>query len=224
MKSSNTPLILGGLCLLGILVACSPDRSALNWLHKTEQHWAKLGKKQPEWAEMLDSTALQNRLDFLAIALTKAQDWTKQPLDPAVKNKVSALSTHLQTAQDRLLSQQKDPSVYNLGLRLQEQFASDQPFEMSQLDNLQKQLDQAAIYYQQAKEKLREPLPAQCDSAIAQHISSITYLREELGKKITESDLPKVMSKQLEYKINQSCMYMKDYLAWCRSMAFEARE
>jgi hypothetical protein len=222
MKSSKTPLILGGLCLY-ILVACSPDRSALNWLNKTERHWANLEKKQPEWPEMLDSSALQNHLIFLAAALSKAQDWTKQPLDPAVKNKVSALNSRLQAAQGHLLSQQKDPSVYNLGLRLREQFAPDRPLEMSQLDNLQKQLDRAATYYHQAKQKLQEPIPAQCDSAIAQHISSITYLREELGKKIVESELPKVMSKQLEYKINQSCMYMKDYLAWCRSMAFEAR-
>ncbi|WP_421795118.1 hypothetical protein [Haliscomenobacter sp.] len=222
MRSSNTPLILSGLCLL-ILIACSPDGSALKWLHKTERHWAKLEKEQPEWAEMLDPTALESRLDFLATALTKAQDWTKQPLDPAVKNKVSALSNRLQTAQDHLLSQQKDPCVYNLGLRLQEQFSPDRPFEMSQLEKLQLQLDQAANYYQQARQKLTEPVPAQCDSAIAQHISSITYLREELGKKIMDSNLPKVMSKQLEYKINQSCLYMKDYLAWCRSMAFEAR-
>lgn len=222
MKSSNTLLILGGLCLF-ILVACSPDRNALNWLHKTERHWVKLEKKQPEWAEMLDSTGLESRLDFLTTSLSKAQDWTKQPLDPAVKNKVSALHTRLKTAQDYLLKQQKDPSVYNLGLRLREQFAPDRPFEMSQLEKLQVQLDQAATYYQQARQKLKEPVPAQCDSAIAQHISSITYLREELGKKIAESDLPKLMGKQLEYKINRSCMYMKDYLAWCRSMAFEAR-
>lgn len=222
MKSSNTPLILGGLCL-SILLACSPDRSALNWLNKTERHWAKLENKQPEWAEMLDSTALESRLYFLATALTKAQDWTKQAIDPAVKNKVSALNNRLQTAQDRLLSQKKDPTVYNLGLRLREQFSPDRPFEMSQLDNLQKHLDQAATYYRQAKHKLQEPAPAQCDSAIAQHISSITYLREELGKKIMESNLPKVMSRQLENKINRSCLYMKDYLAWCRSMAFEAR-
>jgi hypothetical protein len=223
MKSSNTPLIVGGLCLL-ILVACSPDRSALNWLHKTERHWAKLEKKQAEWAEMLDSTALQNRLDFLATALTKTQDWTKRPLDPAVKNKLTTLSSRLQTAQDRLLSQQKDPSMYNLGLRLQELFPPDRPFDMSQLDNLQEHLDQAATYYRQAKQKLQKPTPAQCDSAIAQHISSITYLREDLGKKIMESNLPKVVSKELEHKIDQSCLYMKDYLAWCRSMAFEARD
>ena len=222
MRSSKTPLILGGLCLF--LVACSPDHNASNWLNKTTRHWAKLEKNQPEWAEMLDSTALQNRLVFLSTALNKAQEWTEQPLDPAVKNKVSSLSTRLQTAQDHLLSQQKDPSVYNLGLRLRELLPPDRPFEMSQLDNLQKHLEQAATYYRQAKQKLHEPLPAQCDSAIAQHISSITYLREELGKKIAGSDLPKVMSKQLEHKINQSCMYMKDYLAWCRSMAFEARD
>lgn len=224
MKSSKTPLILGGLCLLSILVACSPDRSALNWLNKTERHWAKLEKKQPEWLEMLDSTALQNRLDFLAAVLGKAEELTKQPLDPAINNKLATLSTRLQTAQDLLLSQQKDPTIYNLGLRLREQFPPDRPFEMSQMENLQLQLDQAATYYSQAKQKLQEPAPAQCDSAIAQHISSITYLREDLGKKIMESDLPKVMSKQLEHKINQSCMYMKDYLAWCRSMAFEARD
>lgn len=224
MKSSNTPLILGGLCLLSILVACSPDRSSLNWLHKTERHWVKLEKKQPEWPEMLDSTALQNRLDFLVTALNKAEELTKQPLSPAIKNKLTTLSSHLQTAQDRLLSQKKDPCVYNLGSRLREQFAHDRAFEMSQMERLQEQLDQAATYYRQAKQKLREPAPARYDSAIAQHISSITYLREELGKKIMEGDLPKVMSKQLEYKINQSCMYMKDYLAWCRSMAFEARD
>ena len=223
MKPSYTPLTLGGLCLF-IVLACSPDRSALNWLNKTERHWAKLEKKQPEWAEMLDSTALESRLNFLATALTKAQDWTKQSIDPAVKNKVSALNNRLQTAQDRLFSQKKDPTVYNLGLRLREQFSPDRPFEMSQLDNLQKHLDQAATYYRQAKQKLQEPLPAQCDSAISQHISSITYLREELGEKIVEGNLPKVMSKQLEYKINRSCLYMKDYLAWCRSMAFEARD
>lgn len=222
MKSSYKPLILGGLSLC-ILVACSPDQSALTWLRKTERHWAKLEKTQAEWPEMLDSSALQNRLDFLAAALDKAQEWEKRPVAPAVKNKLTTLSTRLQTAQNRLLSQQKDPSVYNFGLRLRELFPPDRPFDMSQLDNLQGLLDQADTYYQQAKQKLKEPAPTQCDSAIAQHINSITYLRENLGKKITESNLPKVMSKQLGYKIDQSCMQMKDYLAWCRSKAFEGR-
>lgn len=222
MKSSNTPLILGGLCLT-LLVACSPNRSALTWLHKTERHWAKLEQQQPEWPEMLDSAALQTRLDFLAKALHKTREWEKQTLEVAVKAKLTKLNKDLQAAQSRLGTQQKDPSSYNLGLRLRSLFTPDQPFEMKKLENLEKYLDQAPQYYKQAKQKLREPVPSQCDSAIAQHISSITYLRETLGAKIAVSSLPQVKIKQLDQKIRKSCFYMKDYLAWCRSMAFEAR-
>lgn len=222
MKPATTPLILTGLCLT-LLVACSPNRSALNWLHKTERHWAKLEQQQPEWPEMLDSAALQSRLDFLAEALHKTREWEKQALDLAVVAKLTNLNKDLHAAQNRLGTQQKDPSSYNLGLRLRSLFAPDQPFEMKKLESLEKHLDQAPKYYKQAKQKLREPLPAQCDSAIAQHISSLTYLREELGIKIAESNLPQVKIKQLNRKIRRACFYMKDYLAWCRSMAFEAR-
>jgi hypothetical protein len=222
MKSSYTPLILGGL-FLSILVACSPDRSALNWLHKTERHWAKLENKQPEWPEMLNSAALQNRLDFLAEALGKTQEWERQALDAAVKTKLTALGTDLEAAQSRLKTQQSDPSSYNLGLHLRSLFAPDQPFEMSKLEDLENYLDQAPTYYRQAKQKLQAPAPSQCDSAVAQHISSIKYLNEELGAKIAESNLPNLKIKQLNQKISRSCLYMKDYLAWCRSMAFEAR-
>ncbi len=222
MKSSYTPLILGGLCL-SILVACSPDRSALNWLHKTERDWAKLEKKQPEWPEMLDSAGLHSRLNFLAEALSETQEWEKQALDAAVKTKLTALGTDLEAAQSRLKMQQSDPSSYNLGMHLRSLFAPDQPFEMSKLERLEKYLDQASTYYQQAKQKLQAPAPSQCDSAVAQHIVSITYLREELGAKIAGSNLPNLKIKQLDQKISNSCLYMKDYLAWCRSMAFEAR-
>ncbi|WP_373549183.1 hypothetical protein [Haliscomenobacter sp.] len=222
MRSSNTLLIFGGLCLT-ILVACSPDRSALNWLHKTERDWAKLENKQPEWPEMLDSEALQNRLDFLAESLGKTQNWVQKPLDAAVKTKLTALVTDLEAAQSHLETQQSDPSSYNLGLRLRSLFAPDQPFEMKKLEDLENYLDQASVYYRQAKQKLQAPAPNQCDSAVAQHIISITYLREELGAKIAESNLPNLKIKQLNQKISRSCLYMKDYLAWCRSMAFEAR-
>lgn len=222
MRSSNTPLILGGLCLT-ILAACSPDRSALNWLHKTERHWAKLENKQPEWPEMLDSAALRSRLDFLAEVLGKTQEWEKQALDAAVKTKLTNLGTDLEAAQSRLKTQQTDPSSYNLGLRLRSLFTPSQPFEMKKLEDFENYLDQASVYYRQAKQKLQSPAPSQCDSAVVQHIISITYLREELGAKIAESNLPNLKIKQLNQKISNSCLYMKDYLAWCRSMAFEAR-
>ncbi len=89
MKSSYTPLILVGLCL-SILVACSPDRSALNWLHKTERDWAKLEKKQPEWPEMLDSAGLHSRLNFLAEALSKTQEWEKKSAGCSRQNQVDS--------------------------------------------------------------------------------------------------------------------------------------
>ena len=36
--------------------------------------------------------------------------------------------------------------------------------------------------------------------------------------------LPKEKKAFLQEKIDRACFYMKDYLAWCRSMAFELRE
>lgn len=205
MKSSYTPLTLSSLLCL-VLCSCSPNRSAQNWVHKTQRQWAKLEKQTPSWAEMLDSHALATRLQFLETAQTEAEEWRKKPIDPLIKSKVEDLKLHFQEVQTRLELQQKDPSLYNLGLRLQ---------SITDLKAWGKYLDEAPKYYLQARKKLSAPEPLLCDSAIQQHIRSITLLQTLANTK---------EKAQLDRKISRACFYMKDYLAWCRSSAFEARD
>lgn len=204
MKSSYTPITLSTLfCLL--LCSCSPNRSAQNWMHKTQRQWAKLEKQTPSWAEMLDSSALAARLQFLQSAQQEASAWAKRPIDPLIKRKIEELKSGFQETQTRLELQQKDPSLYNLGLRLQ---------AITDLKTWEKYLDEAPGYYRQARKKLSTPDPLLCDSAIQQHIRSITFL---------QTLAPSKEKAQLDRKISRACFYMKDYLAWCRSSAFEAR-
>lgn len=204
MKSSYTPITLSSLLCL-VLCSCSPNRSAQNWMHKTQRQWAKLEKQTPSWVEMLDSSALATRLQFLQTAQKEAEEWSEKPIDPPIKSKVENLKLSFQKAQTRLELQQKDPSFYNLGLRLQ---------AITDLKAWEKYLDEAPKYYQQARKKLMTPEPLLCDSAIQQHIRSITLLQTLAATK---------EKAQLDRKISRACFYMKDYLAWCRSSAFEAR-
>lgn len=204
MKSSYTPITLIGLLGL-ILCACSPNRSAETWIHKTQRQWGKLEKKTPAWTEMLDSSGLAVRLQFLQNAQQEAAEWEKKPIDPLIKRKIEELKSTFQETQTRLELQQKDPSLYNLGLRLQ---------TITDLESWEKHLDEAPKYYQQARKKLSTPEPLLCDSAIQQHIRSITFL---------QTLAPSKEKAQLDRKISRACFYMKDYLAWCRSSAFEAR-
>lgn len=215
MKSSYILLTLSSLLGLTIL-SCSANQSAQNWIHKTERNWAKLEKQEPEWAEMLDSSALATRLNFLQEVQQQAMEWEKKPVDPVIKQKIEALATRLKEDQIRLELQQNDPRLYNLGLRLQK-------LPMTQLANLQTlapYLDQASKYYQQAKQKLYAVEPALCDSAIQQHIQGITFVQSSLAAAVATDEKEKA---RLDHKISRACFYMKDYLAWCRSKAFEAR-
>lgn len=154
---------------------------------------------------MLDSSALVTRLQFLQTAQKEAEEWAEKPIDPLIKSNVEDLKLNFQEVQTRLELQQKDPSLYNLGLRLQ---------ATADTNAWEKYLDEAPKYYQQARKKLLAPDPLLCDSAIQQHIRSITFLQT----------LAATQEKaRLDRKISRACFYMKDYLAWCRSSAFEAR-
>lgn len=204
MTPSYTPISLSSLLCLTLL-ACSPNQSAQNWMYKTQRQWSKLEKQTPQWTEMLDSSALAIRLQFLQSAQRAAAEWEKKPVDSAIKDKVTDLKLRFEQLQVRLEAQQKDPSLYNLGLRLQ---------GITDLQTLGKYLDEAPRYYQQARKKIAAPEPVLCDSAIQQHIRSINFLQTFATAQ---------EKAQLDRKISRACFYMKDYLAWCRSSAFEAR-
>jgi hypothetical protein len=114
--------------------------------------------------------------------------------------------------------------VYNLGLRLQTLYSNKTTLEKTDLEKLAVDLDQAGTYYELARTKLKKPIAESCDSAVHQHITGITFLLARLSPKLDSTKLPKEKKAFLQEKIDHACFYMKDYLAWCRSMAFELRE
>ena len=223
VKSSHLLAALLSFVLVNFF-ACSPDRNAQNWMRKTEHQWAKLEKKQPVWLETLDANSLENQLQFLSMSQEQAGAWVDKPLNPAIKKNIENLDKRLKRAENRLKLQQHDPSVYNLGLRLYTLYGHDQKLETAHLEMLEKHLDQAPQYYQQARQKLVSPETSQCDSAVLQHIAGVTFLRGALSKQLNSSQIPAGKTKVLDKKIKRACFYMKDYLAWCRSVAFEARQ
>lgn len=203
--------------------SCSPNQSAQNWVRKTEQQWNKWEKKQPQWLETLDTSTLQKQLAFLTTAQQKAQNWLGKPIDTAIKLNIENLHSRLELAQNRLRRQQTDPSVYNLGLRLQTLYSNKATLEETDLKKLELNLDQSERYYALARAKLKKPIAASCDSAVHQHITGITFLLSQLKPKLEKLQVSQENTSILQ-KIDRSCFYMKDYLAWCRSMAFELRD
>ncbi|AEE48074.1 hypothetical protein [Haliscomenobacter hydrossis] len=223
VKSSHFIVALLSFVLVNFF-ACSPDRNAQNWVRKTERQWVKLEKKQPAWLETLDAHSLNNQLQFLSMSQEQAVAWVGKPLNPAIKKNIENLDRRLKRAQTRLKLQQNDPSIYNLGLRLYTLYGHDQKLETAKVEMLEKYLDQAPQYYRQARQKLASPEASRCDSAVLQHIASVTFLRGALSKQLDGSQITVEKTKVLYKKINRACFYMKDYLAWCRSVAFEARQ
>jgi hypothetical protein len=203
--------------------ACSPNQSAQNWVRKTEHQWSSWEKSQPQWLETLDTTTLQEQLAFLTTAQQKAQKWLDRSIDTAIKINIENLHARLTLAKNRLERQQIDPSVYNLGLRLQTLYSNKTTLEKTDLEKLAADLDQAGRYYDLARQKLKNPLVASCDSAVHQHIKSVTFLLSQLKPKLEKLQVSQEKISILQ-KIERTCFYMKDYLAWCRSAAFELRE
>lgn len=203
--------------------SCSPNQSAQNWVRKTERQWSSWEKSQPQWLETLDTSTLQKQLAFLTTAQQKAQNWLGKPIDTAIKLNIENLHSRLELAQNRLRRQQTDPSVYNLGLRLQTLYSNKTTLEETDLKKLAADLDQAGRYYDLARQKLKNPLAASCDSAVHQHIKGVTFLLSQLKPKLEKLQVSQENTSILQ-KIDRSCFYMKDYLAWCRSMAFELRD
>lgn len=204
--------------------SCSPNQSAQNWVRKTERQWSSWEKSQPQWLETLDTATLQEQLAFLTTAQQKAQKWLGKPIDTAIKLNIENLHSRLELAQNRLKRQQTDPSVYNFGLRLQTLYSNKTTLEKTDLKKLAVYLDQAGKYYDLARTKLKKPIAARCDSAVHQHIAGITFLLAHLSPKLDSTKLPKEKKAFLQKKIDHACFYMKDYLAWCRSKAFELKD
>lgn len=204
--------------------SCSPNQSAQNWVRKTEHQWSSWEKSQPQWLETLDTSTLQKQLAFLTMAQQKAQKWLGKPIDTAIKINIQNLNARLTLAKNRLERQQIDPSVYNLGLRLQTLYLAKTTLEKTDLEKLAVDLDQAGRYYDLARTKLKKPIAESCDSAVHQHITGITFLLARLSAKLDSTKFPGEKKAFLQKKIDRACFYMKDYLAWCRSMAFELRD
>jgi len=211
------------LLVIASSFACSPNQNAQNWVRKTERQWSSWEKSQPQWLETLDTATLQEQLTFLTTAQQKAQNWLGKPIDTAIKLNIENLHSRLELAQNRLRRQQTDPSVYNLGLRLQTLYLVKTTLEKIDLEKLAADLDQAGRYYDLARQKLKKPIAARCDSAVHQHITGITFLLSQLKPKLEKLQVSQEKISILQ-KIDRSCFYMKDYLAWCRSMAFELRD
>jgi hypothetical protein len=211
------------LCLFSLCITClwhcSPERSALNWLRQTERRWQKLQKQQPEWLETLDSLQWQKQGQFLENALQNAETWLAKPIDAAIKKKLSTLQKKLSQAKAELARQSSDARVYNLAFRLQNLASADTTFSAATLAALDLQLGAARAYYNRAHQKLQNPQPSLCDSAVLQHIRGMTYLREGLQPKLAQ--LPQ--AKGLAEKMEAAYVPMKDYLAWCRAKVLEGR-
>jgi exonuclease VII large subunit len=203
--------------------SCSPNQNAQNWVRKTERQWSSWEKKQPQWLETLDTSSLQEQLTFLTTAQQTAQKWLGKPIDTAIKINIENLHARLTLAKNRLERQQIDPSVYNLGLRLQTLYSNKTTLEKTDLEKLAAELDQAGRYYDLARTKLKKPIAVRCDSAVHQHIAGITFLLSQFKPKLEKLQVSQEKISILQ-KIDRTCFFMKDYLAWCRSMAFEMRD
>jgi hypothetical protein len=119
---------------------------------------------------------------------------------------------------------QTDPARYNLSAEVKRLLSRRQFSIDERLLAIDLCLSNAVQYYQAARQNLRRPSPDRTQLAAQQQILGLRLLMEELPDSIQRASLAQEQRRQLMDRTRNARLQLKDYIAFCESIAFEHRD
>ncbi len=216
------------LLLLG-LTACSPytelERVAeeINRYFPTEDFYQSLS--QSDTVIYYSPEQIKNDQQTIDRFLLRLS--TIQPGDswkPEKKVLHQELENYLQTLKAYFTQFQKDPSIYNLGGKIQQQLTSETLDTQQKTASIQKNLGMATRYYRHAQACLEQPDPDRLRLAIQKQRKGLQLLETSLVDSLRSWDLSKAQLGAINRKKYVAVLSCKDFIAYCNSLLFEEQE
>ncbi len=206
-----------------LCTACTPDQQYQMTARAIKNQWRDAAFSKKEWPELLTFSEIQSSEDFIQNKLRQLANYQFKSLSAHNQADLNTLQIALQKVDTTLQKLRKDPTQYDFAQRLQATFSQSDLSSDQKLRGIARQLPLAGSYYQHAKENL-QPADAQlCAAAVERHVSGLTYLNREINLALQQNNLPKADRAVFQNDFNRMKLALMDYLAWCRSQAFELR-
>jgi hypothetical protein len=134
-------------------------------------------------------------------------------IEPFLANQIYNLEVHK--------VQESDPTYYDLRETFVLILKKENTTVEKRLEILESNLKKVPEYYSAAIESLKTPDPGKLQEAIEQQIQFYTFLDKKVLTVFQKSNLTKNQLTQLESLIFQVQLSVKDFIAFCKSAAFE---
>lgn len=214
MSLVQTFLRYGGL--LVVVAACSPDQRWAHFQRQLAGQWQLLHlvhKEHPTW---LESAEIDQDSVRVAVVLKKLITWS--PKDGTPPPNWSRLTRNWQEAASQLRALRHNPLVYSIRPHL-EALLQKPITPAEKIVELRTWLAQAPDYYYRARRNLRKPARLQCIAAVEEGIQTVAHLEGTLRPWLMASKEDSAQARSTWAAFEQAELAVKDYLAWCRSVA-----
>ena len=211
--------------LAAILGACQSEAGHLNRIGKAfDRDWQEVLPPGPAGIPLPTVTGVGR-----AWALCQATEEKIMNYEPAelAERELAAYQRLLSSLTERrqyLRQLQNDPGAYNLGAHLQSVLSTAPAPAADPWPVVDTLLHQSASFYDQAKKILQSPEYDPTLQAIAQQEQTLSWLEDELPGTLRNAPLDDARINKLEAGITKARFAVKDYLAYCRSLAFEHQD
>jgi hypothetical protein len=210
--------------LLFIFSACTPDQQYQIAAGSIKKNWQKTAYATKEWPELLSVSEISEATLVINKSLNTLNSFQGKSLAIKLRKDEAAIRKTLTEARNTLERLQKDPSFYDFSARLKAKLSQSDDSMDSQLKTIAPLLPLAEAYYRQAKLNLHPSDPTLCSAAVDGHIRAVAFLDLDIAKTLPTAEWSAKYKADFQKNLFQTKLALKDYLAWCRSQAFELRK
>jgi hypothetical protein len=210
--------------LLFIFSACTPDQQYQIAAGSIKKNWQKTAYATKEWPELLSVSEINDATLVINKSLNTLNTFQGMSLAIMLRKDEAAIRNTLTEARKTLERLQKDPSFYDFSARLNAKLAQADGAMDQKLQTIAPLLPLAEAYYRQAKLNLRPIDPTLCSAAVGEHIQGVSFLDQDIAKTLPPAEWSTKAKADFQKNLFQTKLALKDYLAWCRSQAFELRK
>jgi hypothetical protein len=212
------------ISLLFIFSACNPDQQYQIAAGSIKKDWQKTVYATKEWPELLSVSEINDATLVINKSLNTLNSFQGKPIAIKLRKDEASIRNTLTEARNTLERLQKDPSFYDFSARLKAKLVQANRAMDQKLQTIAPLLPLAEAYYGQAKLNLHPSDPTLCSAAVDGHIQGIAFLDQDIAKALPPDEWSTKAKEDFQKNLFQTKLALKDYLAWCRSQAFELRK
>ncbi len=207
------------------LFSCQSDADRLNQIEQAfDTDWQTAIPAGPAGLPLPTADGVRQAWELCRATEKKIKEFQPQSLAGAGAAAYQHLQSSLTERRNYLRQLREDPGIYNLGMHLRSAFPAGPETVDDTWQTVDSLLHQSASFFDQAKRILENPEYDPTLQAIAEQEETLSWLENELPGTLRQYPPDNLQIEKLEAGITKARFAVKDYLAYCRSLAFEYQD